>query len=402
MTDTNRGGRVRTRAFHMAAALVAAVAVLATSHSEPAAFAAGAPGFAPPAHVRGIYLNAWAAGARARTSALLELAGRTEINTFVIDVKDASGYVSYASSVPLAREAGATSDLRVRDIHGLLQRLAAEGIYPIARIVVFQDPVLAEARPDWAIHIHTADGALWRDRKGLAWVNPYRPEVWEYNIGIAREAVALGFPEIQFDYVRFPDAPRSELDRLVYPGADDRTPEDVIRTFLLRAREALADLEVPVTVDVFGLTTAAIDDMGIGQRWERFIDAVDVALPMVYPSHFARGSFQIAEPNAYPYEIVFHALTRAIERSAVVPGAGQIRPWLQDFTLGPPRYGAAEVRAQIEATHDAGIHEWILWNPGSRYTAEALAPEGGYPAGVAPLIRRGGKVVSATNGAPGH
>lgn len=348
------------------------------------------PVFRAPEHVRGIYLNAWASGSGSRVSALLDLAGRSEINTFVIDVKDATGYLSYASAVPLAREIGATDDLRIRDVRALLRRLAGAGIYPIARIVVFQDPVLAERRPEWAIRTSTGD--VWRDRKGLAWVSPYRPEVWEYAIAVAQEAVALGFPEIQFDYVRFPDARRSELDRLTYPGSDGRPRREVIRSFLLRAREALADLDVRVTADVFGLTAIAVDDMGIGQLWEKFIDAVDVALPMVYPSHFAPGTFQIQNPNAYPYEVVHGSLTRGIERSAAVPGAGRIRPWLQDFTLGEPRYGAAEVRAQIQAAYDAGLREWILWNPGSRYTADALAPATGFPVGFRPAMRRGGAV----------
>lgn len=148
---------------------------------------------------------------------------------------------------------------------------------------------------------------------------------------------------------------------------------------------------VTVTADVFGVTTSAARDVGIGQVWERFIDVVDVALPMVYPSHYWQGSFGIDEPNAFPYEVVRAALGDAVRRSEAVEGAGLTRPWLQDFSLGKPPYGAPEVRAQIQATYDAGIDEWILWNPGSRYTVEALEPAGGFQ--VEPRIRVADRVV---------
>ena len=146
-----------------------------------------------------------------------------------------------------------------------------------------------------------------------------------------------------------------------------------------------------VTADVFGVTTSASGDVGIGQVWESFIDVVDVALPMVYPSHYWTGSFGYEEPNARPYEIVREALERALSRSARVEGAGATRPWLQDFTLGPPRYEAPEVRAQIQAAYDVGIEEWILWNPGSRYTEAGLEPVAGFA--EEPLMRVGSEIV---------
>jgi len=208
-------------------------------------------------------------------------------------------------------------------------------------------------------------------------VDPYNRVVWDYVIALAREAVELGFSEVQWDYVRFPDVPASYLRTAVYAAQAGRTREQAIREFVRYSREKLADLGVPVTADVFGLTVSAADDMGIGQRWELLRDVADVLLPMVYPSHFARGSYGIPYPNARPYGTVRAALEHAIRRTAGVEGAAAIRPWLQDFTLGPPRYGPAHVRAQIRAVYDVGLREWILWNPGSRYTAAALAPEGG-------------------------
>ncbi|NJD18841.1 MAG: hypothetical protein FIA95_06110 [Gemmatimonadetes bacterium] len=347
------------------------------------------PSFERPGHVRGIYLTAWAAGSTKRVDALLDLARRTEVNTFVIDIKDASGYVSHRSEVPLAQESGATGQIRIRDLPGLLRRLHAEGIYPIARIVIVQDPILAAARPDMAIQ--DRDGGAFRDSKGFYWLNPYDRRVWDYHVELAREMARMGFPEIQWDYVRFPDVPASEKARLVYPGAGDTSQPDIISAFLAYAREKLADEGVVVTADVFGVITAASRDVGIGHVWESLIDDVDVALPMVYPSHYWKGSFGHAIPNAYPYEVVGRALRDALRRSAAVPGAGATRPWLQDFTLGQPRYGAPEVRAQIQAAYDVGIQDWILWNPGSRYTEAALEPVGGFA--EEPLIRVGGRIV---------
>ena len=198
----------------------------------------------------------------------------------------------------------------------------------------------------------------------------------------------MGFPEIQWDYVRFPDAPQADLERAVYLGVEGRSRADAIRGFLMYARSNLADLPVRTTVDVFGVTTSFRRDVGTGQVWERLIDVVDVALPMVYPSHYWQGSFGHDEPNSRPYEVVRSALSDAVRRSAAVPGAGLTRPWLQDFSLGQPIYAGAEVRAQIQATYDAGIDEWILWNAGSRYTESALEPVEGFE--WEPLVRVAG------------
>jgi len=342
--------------------------------------------FPYPDGMRGIYLNAWASGSAARSEALIDLARRTEINTFVIDIKDASGYISHRTEVPFARAVGATGELRIRDLPGLLTRLEEAGIYPIARIVIVRDPVLIKARPDLAIQ--DAGGGVWTDSNNIQWVNPYDRTVWDYHIALAKEVAEMGFPEIQWDYVRFPDAPRADWERAVFPGQNGRSRQQAIRQFLREARTELADLGVLSTADVFGVTTTSASDVGIGQLWEDFIDVVDAALPMVYPSHYWQGSYGFRTPNAYPYEIVHRALLDAVRRSERVAGAGLTRPFLQDFSLGQPPYGAAEVRAQIEATYDAGIREWILWNPGSRYSEAAFEPVGGWT--EEPLIRVAG------------
>lgn len=324
--------------------------------------------------VKAIYLNAWAAGSQRKLARLIDLADKTEINSFVIDVKE-GGEVSYASKVKLANDIGATRKY-IPNVRALLDTLRAHNIYPIARIVVFKDPVLAEARPDLAVK--DKEGNVWKDNKGKAWVDTYNKEVWDYNIALAREAIELGFSEVQWDYIRFTDAPMSYRARAVYPAANGRTRQAAVREFIVYSKEKLADLNVPVTVDVFGLTTSSRGDMGIGQEWEQIIDVADVILPMVYPSHYIPGNYGLSRPNAYPYRVIYESMQDAIARSKPFGDrAALIRPWLQAFTLGQPPYTPAHVRAQIEAVYDVGLTEWVLWSPGSNYDARALAPEGG-------------------------
>jgi hypothetical protein len=341
--------------------------------------------------VLGIYLNAWTAGSTRRREALLDLVNRTELNSFVIDIKDATGFISHDSQLPTARDVGATGELRIRDLPGLLRRLREAGVYPIARIVVAKDPLLTAERPDWAIQ--DSAGGVWVDQDSVSWLNLYDQRVWDYHLDLALEVAKAGFPEIQWDYIRFPDAPEHLRARAVFPGAEGRERTEAVRSFLGYTREALGREGVVVTADVFGVTTSYRRDVGIGQLWESFIGEVDAALPMVYPSHYWPGSFGFEHPNAYPYEIVRRALRDAVSRSSQVEGAGAVRPWLQDFTLGSPPYDAPEVRAQIQAAYDVGVEEWILWNPGSRYTESALMPRGGLPSWLEPVMRVGGEVV---------
>jgi hypothetical protein len=369
--DTARGAQ----AAETAAALEAARRDSIEAANRSVVGSRGVVPVAKPEHVRALYLNAWAAGSSKKLAKLIDIANQTDINAFVVDVKEA-GEISYPSEVKLANEIGATRQY-IRDARVLLAKLKENDIYPIARIVCFKDPVLAKAQHGYAIHDKA--GELWLDNKGKAWVDSYNQRVWDYNIAIAREAVELGFAEVQWDYVRFPDAPRSYLERAVYTAAAGRAKDDAIREFMLYAREQLADLKVPITADVFGLTVTTAGDMGIGQRWEKMVDAVDVILPMVYPSHFIRGNYGLSNPNEAPYRTIQRSMEDALARSQPVSNAASIRPWLQAFTLGPPRYTPAYVWAQIQAVYDVGLKEWVLWNPGSNYDPAALHPEDGPP-----------------------
>ena len=329
-----------------------------------------------PDTLRGLYVNRWAALGR-KLNDLIGVAKRTEVNALVIDVKDDRGFVLYRSSVPLAREIGAdTADghwMSGAKLRAVLDTMAAHNIYPIARIVVAKDPLLAKKKLDLAIK-RKSDLKPWLDKNGKPWLDPHQRVVWQYAVDLAREAHELGFSEVQFDYVRFPDEKRL-ISETIYPLANGRTRAQVIRDQLGFVRSALKPLGMRVTADVFGLTATDTTDMGIGQRWEMFVDQVDVVLPMIYPSHFARGTYKLRNPNAHPYQTIAHALKDAIARSDSVPNAASVIPWYQDFTLGAPRYGAAEIRAQKKAGYDNGFQSWILWNPKSNYTLAALEPQ---------------------------
>ena len=336
-----------------------------------------APLVATPDTLRGLYVNRWAAIGQ-KIHKLIDVAKRTEVNALVIDVKDDRGYMLYPSRVPLANEIGADAKnseimpMSHKRLRALLDTMRAHDIYPIARIVVVKDPMLAKKKPEWAIK-RKSDGTPWLDKNGNPWLDPHQKGVWDYAADLAAEAVDLGFSEVQLDYVRFPDE-RRIVREAAFALADGRTRAEVIRQQLGAIRARLKPLGVPMTIDVFGLTTSDTTDMGIGQRWEAFIDQADYVLPMTYPSHYAPGSYRIAKPNAKPYEVIDNALKDAKRRTEGIAGAAKIIPWYQDFTLGAPRYGVKEVEAQMKAGYDNGIASWILWNPSSNYTLGALRP----------------------------
>ena len=264
--------------------------------------------------MRAIFVNSWAFGGK-RFHELVKLADRTEVNAFVVDVKDDTGYLTYRSSVPTAIAIGANSQLRAKDTRERLRIMREHGIHPIARIVVAKDPLLARQKPEWAVqHV---DGGLWHDRLDFAWVDAFNDSVWIYAAQLAAEAVRMGFAEIQYDYVRFPDEPESRLANARFTA---RRPGETKRQGVHRNLQLLGErtrkLGVPFTIDVFGLTTSATTDMGIGQMWEDLVTTADVVLPMVYPSHYTRGVYNLKHPNSEPYEVIRRAMKDAIRRSA--------------------------------------------------------------------------------------
>src|SRR5437762_540867 len=312
--------------------------------------------------VRGLYVYRFGANTR-RLKHLIGIADSTEINALIIDVKDEFG-LNYDSSDPMVKK-NAGTQVKAHNLGALVDTIRAHGILPVARIVVFKDSVTARNNPEHTIR--KADGTAWRDKKGQTWVNPYANAIWEYNFRVAEEAIRLGFGEIQFDYIRFPEPYRS-LPPQVFPEQKGRSKPQVLAEFLSAARERFAQLGVRTTADVFGLVTTVGGALEVGQKWEPIAQSVDVVLPMVYPSHYPRGSFQLPRPNAAPYDVIHIAISRARERDEKLGIKGEhVRPWLQAFSIGTPTYGAHEIEEQKRGVYDAGYDGWVMWEPGSRY-----------------------------------
>lgn len=331
----------------------------------------------PPDSVQAVYLTSWTAGTASRLNSLLTLLREDEaLNAMVIDIKDYSGYLAYRTEVPEARASGAEDDLRIADINALVKKLHDENVYVIGRISVFQDPILAEARPEWAVQ--STNGGIWKDRKGLSWLDPGAEPVWDYNLAIAKDALERGFDEINFDYIRFPSD--GDLKTIRYPFSDEATPQRrIIREFFEYVRESLPG--VKISADIFGLTTVAGDDLGIGQVIEDAYRYFDYVAPMVYPSHYASGFIGFKNPAAYPYEVVKHSLEGALLRrqalvnsTSTVGQVGKLRPWLQVFDLGATydrEMVLAQIRAVEEVLNNASSSDawagWMLWDPKNTY-----------------------------------
>lgn len=333
--------------------------------------------FEYPDAVRGIFVTGHSAGG-ARFETLIDLVGSTDLNAMVIDVKEDFGYVTY---VPEEGTKMAEYDIGqpyIKDPRAMLERLEEEEIYPIARVVVFKDSALAERKPEWSF---MDNGAVWKNRRGESFVNPYMQEVWDYNVEVAIEAAKLGFKEIQFDYVRFPEGFETRADTLQFSRGEyseeefDGTQSRVaaVTDFVAYAREQLKAYDVEVSVDIFGYSATLPEAPGIGQNFSLISENVDVISSMIYPSHWT-SYFGIAKPDLEPYKLVAEYAKVENAKLAELENPPVSRPWLQDFTasyLGAGnylRYGKAEVEAQIKALNDNGIDEFLLWNAGNTYS----------------------------------
>lgn len=321
----------------------------------------------PPKIIKAIYLTSWSAGSPAKIKYLINLVKSTEINAVVIDIKDYSGYVAYDIQVPEVEKYKA-KEIKIPQINRLIKQLHDEGIYAIARLTIFQDPRLAQARPDLAVKSKKT-GAAWQDKKGLTWIDPAAKEAWDYNIAIAKEAVGRGFDELNFDYIRFPSD--GNLEDMEFPFWDGKVlKSSVLRDFFKILRQELAGTKI--SADLFGLATINQDDLGIGQVIEDAYEYFDYVSPMVYPSHYASGFLGYKNPALYPYEVIKYSLDSAVKRltaSSTVFSA-KLRPWFQDFDLGA-NYDAEMVKKEIQAVADAlgeNFSGWMLWNPENVYT----------------------------------
>ncbi|WP_432357684.1 putative glycoside hydrolase [Sporosarcina sp. UB5] len=333
--------------------------------------------FEYPDAVRGIYVTGHSAGG-ARFERLLKLIDSTDLNAMVIDIKDDFGYLTYKPQEESPLFKMGIGQPYIKDPRKMLETLEAHKVYPIARIVVFKDSVLAEQRPELSF---LDGGDVWKNGRGEAFVNPFMKEVWDHNVEIAIEAAKMGFKEIQFDYVRFPEGFEKRHDKLKYTMEDYTESEldpvqrrvEAITDFVVYAREQLKPYDVDVSVDIFGYSATLPEAPGIGQNFSRISENVDVISSMIYPSHWT-SYFGIPKPDLEPYRLVAEYAKVENAKLGALDTPPVSRPWLQDFSapwLGKGnylRYGKEEVEAQIKALKDNGINEYLLWNAGNRYT----------------------------------
>jgi len=364
---------------------------------------------APPESLFAIYMTSWVAGTPSIREGLINLIKETKINAVVIDIKEETGRISFAVEDPYLQDIGSV-EVRVRDMKELVYRLNEAGVYVIGRVSVFQDPYLAQLWPDEAVL--SSGGGLWKDRKGISWVDPGSKKVWDYAVAIGREAFALGFDEINYDYVRFPSD--GVMADMVLPISQDRNRSEVLEEFFAYLDQELRVGDIPdrlvISADVFGMVATNFDDLGIGQILEKALPYFDFIAPMVYPSHYPPGWHGLASPVHSPYETVYLSLAKAVERAKAetstistlnskpvivetrglnatssqvaeigpslytkdVFPASVIRPWLQDFNLGAT-YTPEMVRDQIDAVYDAGISSWMIWSPSNNYSSTRQA-----------------------------
>jgi len=331
--------------------------------------------FQAPEIVKAVYLTSWSAASPYMTNYVIDLAKNTEINSVVVDIKDWSGYVNYNTEVSEVEKYNAERYL-ISDIKALVEKFHKNEIYVIARISVFQDPILAWSRPDLAVRRKSDDSLLWLDRMGLAWIDPSSKEAWDYNIAIAKDVLNQGFDELNFDYIRFPsDGDLGDLSFSLW-NSTSTTRVSVIKDFYSYLRQNIPN--GVLSADLFGLSTES-SDLGIGQKIEYAYQYFDFVCPMVYPSHYAQGYTGYENPAEYPYEVIKNAmekgLVKLIDFKNTTSTNAKLRPWLQDFDLGA-EYGEEEVKLEIKAVKDAlgdNFSGFMLWSPENFYTRGALS-----------------------------
>lgn len=325
--------------------------------------------------VKALYLTGWTVGSMSKVNHYIELAKNTEINSYVIDIKDDDGYVGYESQIPEVRDIGAW--MKKYDVDKVLKAFHDNNVHIIGRLVCFKDPILPVKRPDLAIK--TTNGTIWKDNSKKTWLNPYNKDNWLYLVKIAQEAVQKGFDEIQFDYVRFPsEGNKKAIDW----GGTNKQKYEAIDEFLAYAKKEMPG--VTISADVFGIICESpADTENIGQYLEMVGKDVDYISPMAYPSHYAAGQIVnkvlFQKPDLDPYNVVYNTLTKAKNRiKGTSDYKADVRPYLQDFTASwlhkgnYQEYGAEQVRQQIKAVYDAGYDQWILWDAANTYSESAL------------------------------
>jgi hypothetical protein len=364
-----------------------------------------------PEAVKAIYMTACVAGTQPFRDEVVAVAEETEINAIIIDIKDYTGSISFPPERESLKPAWDAAKCGATDMKEFIASLHEKGIYVIGRITVFQDPLRSASHPELAVK-RASDGGVWKDHKGLSFIDVSAKDHWDYIIGIAEESYAIGFDELNFDYVRFPSD--GNMKDIAFEHTGNKDKPEALELFFAYLNKELSDPEryaqhehtntgraaaVPyLSVDLFGMTTTNTDDLSIGQVLERAMPYFDFVAPMVYPSHYPDGFLNLDDPNQHVYTVISHAMGAAVRRAEATTTTvngfmhervgtstpaqyskpaydrQKMRPWLQDFDYGGD-YGPDEVRAQIQATYDVGLTSWMLWAPSNRYTQTALHAE---------------------------
>ncbi|HVU06274.1 MAG TPA: putative glycoside hydrolase [Candidatus Paceibacterota bacterium] len=345
-----------------------------------------------PEPVKGIYMTSCVAATPSLRVKLADLIDETELNSVVIDIKSFDGHISFMPENPALKDA--VGGCYVKDMQDFIDTLHAKDIYVIGRVASFQDQYMVAKRPDLAVKKESATSTVWRDYKGIAWIDASSVEHWKYLVDIAKDAHAIGFDEINFDYIRFPAD--GNMKDIWYPLSGKKDKSQVVRGFYEYLHHELSPLGITISGDLFGMTTTNTDDLNIGQILEYGLANFDYVMPMVYPSHYPDGFYGIPDPNKDVYKVVKISMDKAVARAAAtttpiltdtrigtstpavyakpVWDSKKLRPWLQDNNY-PVTYTAEMVRAQIQADYDSSATSWSLWNAGNKYTRAALEPK---------------------------
>jgi hypothetical protein len=324
---------------------------------------------ATPSVVKAIYVSSWVAGTPSFRQKLIDLVDSTEINTVVIDIKDATGLISFRVNDPKLKSYGSDSS-RIADLDSLISTLHQKNIYIIGRVSTFQDPFMVQSHPELAVK-RSSDGNIWRDHKGLSWIDAGAKDNWDYLVLIGKEAYNRGFDEINYDYIRYPTD--GDMTNISYPFSNDKAKHAVISEFFAYLTSHLKPTGAKASADLFGLTTIAEDDLGIGQVLTDALQYFDYVAPMVYPSHFYAGTDGFKNPADHPYDIIKYSMSSGIQKAlAASSSPDKLRPWLQAFDLGAV-YTPEMIRSQIQATYDVGLKSWMLWDAANQYTAAKSA-----------------------------
>ena len=332
-----------------------------------------------PEQVKALYMTSYVGGTRTLRNNLVKLIDDTELNAVVLDIKDYTGKIAFETDSEYLNKFQA-SERRIVDIKEFIDELHKKGIYVIGRVSCFQDAHMVKIHPEFAVK-RASDGAVWKDDKGISWIDAGAEPMWEYLVKLGQESYALGFDEINFDYIRYPSD--GNMKDIRYSFSEGKNKSYTLKEFYKYVDKNMGD--IPISADLFGMTTTNRDDLGIGQILEDALMYFDYVAPMVYPSHYPPNFNGYANPNTKPYEVIHAAMSGGVNKikamNATVASTSPIsikklRPWIQDFSIYGVTYGVPEVRAQLKATYDVGLDSYMLWNASNRYTPGAyLSPD---------------------------